>query len=104
MAGFLAQAAVRRTPVILDGVVVTAAALVANDLAPGAVSWWVAGHKSPEPAHALALRRLDLEPLLDLGLRLGEGSGATLALPLVRSAVAVLGEMATFESAGVSQV
>ena len=104
MAGFLAQAAVRRTPVILDGVVVTAAALVANDLAPGAVSWWVAGHKSPEPAHALALHRLDLEPLLDLGLRLGEGSGAALALPLVRSAVAVLGEMATFESAGVSQV
>ena len=57
MAGFLAQAAVRRTPVILDGVVVTAAALVANDLAPGAVNWWVAGHLSPEPAHALALRR-----------------------------------------------
>lgn len=104
MAGFLAQAAVRRTPVILDGVVVTAAALVANDLAPGAVGWWVAGHRSPEPAHSLALRRLDLEPLLDLGLRLGEGSGAALALPLVRSAVAVLGEMATFESAGVSQV
>lgn len=102
MAGFLAQAAVRRTPVILDGVVVTAAALVANDLAPGAVSWWVAGHKSPEPAHALALHRLDLEPLLDLNLRLGEGSGAALALPLVRSAVAVLGEMATFDAAGVS--
>ncbi|MCS3782287.1 nicotinate-nucleotide--dimethylbenzimidazole phosphoribosyltransferase [Tsukamurella ocularis] len=102
MAGFLAQAAVRRTPVILDGVVVTAAALVANDLAPGAVSWWVAGHKSPEPAHALALHRLDIEPLLDLGLRLGEGSGAALALPLVRSAVAVLGEMATFDAAGVS--
>lgn len=104
MAGFLAQAAVRRTPVILDGVVVTSAALVANDLAPGAVNWWVAGHRSPEPAHTLALKRLDLEPLLDLGLRLGEGSGAALALPLVRSAVAVLGEMATFDSAGVSQV
>ncbi|GAB3127936.1 hypothetical protein GCM10027289_06210 [Tsukamurella serpentis] len=104
MAGFLAQAAVRRTPVILDGAVVTAAALVANDLAPGAAAWWVAGHLSPEPSHALALRRLDLEPLLDLGLRLGEGSGAALALPLVRSAVATLGEMATFASAGVSQV
>lgn len=102
MAGFLAQAAVRRTPVILDGVVVTAAALVAQELAPGASSWWVAGHLSPEPAHALALHRLDLDPLLDLGLRLGEGSGAALALPIVRSAVAVLGEMATFESAGVS--
>ncbi|ADG78150.1 Nicotinate-nucleotide--dimethylbenzimidazole phosphoribosyltransferase OS=Tsukamurella paurometabola(strain ATCC 8368 / DSM / CCUG 35730 / CIP 100753 /JCM 10117 / KCTC 9821 / NBRC 16120 / NCIMB 702349 / NCTC 13040)OX=521096 GN=cobT PE=3 SV=1 [Tsukamurella paurometabola] len=103
MAGFLAQAAVRRTPVILDGVVVTAAALVAHELAPGAIGWWVAGHRSPEPAHDLALRRLDLEPLVDLGMRLGEGSGATLALPIVRSAVAVLGEMATFDSAGVSR-
>ncbi|MDP0399538.1 nicotinate-nucleotide--dimethylbenzimidazole phosphoribosyltransferase [Tsukamurella strandjordii] len=103
MAGFLAQAAVRRTPVILDGVVVTAAALVAQELAPGASSWWVAGHRSPEPAHSLALHRLDLEPLLDLGMRLGEGSGAATALPVVRAAVAVLGEMATFDSAGVSR-
>ncbi|WP_019204200.1 nicotinate-nucleotide--dimethylbenzimidazole phosphoribosyltransferase [Tsukamurella sp. 1534] len=103
MAGFLAQAAVRRTPVVLDGVVVTAAALVANDLAPGALTWWAAGHLSPEPAHALALNRLGIEPLVDLGLRLGEGSGAALVLPIVRSAVAVLGEMATFDSAGVSR-
>ncbi|MEX7469851.1 nicotinate-nucleotide--dimethylbenzimidazole phosphoribosyltransferase, partial [Mycobacterium adipatum] len=76
MAGFLAQAAVRRTPVLLDGVVVTAAALVADELAPGARAWWRAGHRSTEPAHTLALQRLDLEPIVDLGMHLGEGSGA----------------------------
>ncbi len=103
MAGFLAQAAQRRTPVLLDGVVVTAAALVAADLTPGAQAWWTAGHRSAEPAHSLALAHLGLEPLLDLGMRLGEGSGAAVALPLVRSAVAVLGEMATFGEAGVSE-
>ena len=83
MAGFLAQAALRRTPVILDGVVITAAALVADELAPGAVDWWRAGHVSTEPAHGIALRRLGLTPLLDLDMRLGEASGALAALPLV---------------------
>lgn len=102
MAGFLAQAAVRRTPVLLDGVVVTAAALVADELAPGARTWWQAGHRSTEPAHALALQRLDLEPILDLGMRLGEGSGAAVALPVLRAAVATLSAMATFEEAGIS--
>ena len=102
MAAFLAQAAVRRTPVILDGVVVTSAALLADQLAPGARDWWVAGHKSAEPAHALALRHLDKEPLLEYGMRLGEGSGAVAALPLVKSGVSVLRNMATFADAGVS--
>ena len=102
MAGFLAQAAVRRTPVLLDGVVVTAAALVAEELAPGARAWWQAGHRSTEPAHTLALRRLDLEPILDLGMRLGEGSGAAVALPVLRAAVATLASMATFDQAGIS--
>ncbi|MEU0505874.1 nicotinate-nucleotide--dimethylbenzimidazole phosphoribosyltransferase [Nocardia sp. NPDC005998] len=102
MAGFLAQAALRRTPVILDGVVVTAAALVAEDLAAGASAWWLAGHRSTEPAHTLALRHLRLEPLLDLDMRLGEGSGALTALPILRAAVATLAEMATFAEAGVS--
>lgn len=102
MAGFCAQAAVRRTPLLLDGVVVTAAALLADRMAPGARSWWQAGHRSTEPAHALALAALDLEPIVDLGLRLGEGTGAAAALPLVRAAVAVLGSMATFDDAGVS--
>ncbi|WP_328514694.1 nicotinate-nucleotide--dimethylbenzimidazole phosphoribosyltransferase [Mycolicibacterium palauense] len=102
MAGFLAQAAVRRTPVLLDGMVVTAAALVAERLAPGARAWWQAGHRSTEPAHGLALAQLELEPIVDLGMRLGEGSGAALALPILRAAVAVLAGMATFDSASVS--
>ncbi|MCX4098690.1 nicotinate-nucleotide--dimethylbenzimidazole phosphoribosyltransferase [Nocardia sp. alder85J] len=102
MAGYLAQAAARRTPVILDGVVVTAAALVAELLAPGAKAWWVAGHRSAEPSHTLALTKLDLKPLVEMDMRLGEGSGAVTALPLVRAAIAALSEMATFGEAGVS--
>ena len=102
MAGFLAQAAVRRTPVVLDGVVVGAAAVVAEEQAPGAREWWVAGHQSAEPAHAIALGHLNLKPLLEFEMRLGEGSGAVAALPLLISAVKVLAEMATFESAGVT--
>lgn len=102
MAGFLAQAALRRTPVILDGVVVTAAALLAERLAPGACAWWVAGHRSTEPAHGFALEHLGLEPLLDLGMRLGEGSGALAAMPLVTMAATVLRDMTTFSDAGVS--
>jgi nicotinate-nucleotide--dimethylbenzimidazole phosphoribosyltransferase len=102
MAGFLAQAAVRRTPVLLDGVVVTAAALVADRMAPGARAWWRAGHRSTEPAHSLALQRLQLEPILDLGMRLGEGTGAAVALPVLRAAVATLADMATFGEAAVN--
>jgi nicotinate-nucleotide--dimethylbenzimidazole phosphoribosyltransferase len=102
MAGFLAQAAVRKTPVVLDGVVVGAAAVVAEEMAPGAREWWVAGHQSAEPAHAIALGHLNLKPLLEFEMRLGEGSGAVAALPLLISAVKVLAEMATFESAGVT--
>ncbi|WP_156744886.1 nicotinate-nucleotide--dimethylbenzimidazole phosphoribosyltransferase [Mycobacterium sp. 852014-52450_SCH5900713] len=102
MAGFCAQAAVRRTPLLLDGMAVTAAALVAERLAPGARLWWQAGHRSTEPGHALALTELGLEPILDMRMRLGEGSGAALALPLLRAAVATLSSMATFTQAGVS--
>ena len=102
MAGFCAQAAVRRTPVLLDGVVVTAAALVADRLAPGARQWWQAGHRSTEPAHALALQQLELEPIIDMRMRLGEGTGAAVALPVVRAAVAALTSMATFDEAGVT--
>ena len=101
MTGFCAQAAVRRTPVLLDGVVVTAAALAAERLAPGAKQWWQAGHRSTEPAHSLALRDLDLDPIVDLGMRLGEGTGALIALPVLRAAVATLASMATFEEAGI---
>ena len=102
MAGFLAQAALRKTPCILDGVVVTSAALVADLLAPGARGWWQAGHRSPEPAHTTGLTYLGLEPIIEGNLRLGEGSGAVTALPVLQGAVAVIREMATFDAAGVS--
>ena len=102
LAGFLAQAAVRKTPVLLDGVVVGAAALVAEELAPGARQWWLAGHRSAEPGGPLVLQHLDLEPVLDMQLRLGEGSGALTALPVLTAAVKVLAEMATFDEAGVA--
>ncbi len=102
MTGFLVQAAVRRTPVLLDGVVSGACALVAHRIAYRARGWWLAGHRSTEPAHQAALERLDLDPVLDLGLRLGEGTGALLALPLLRAAGATLSEMATFDEAGVT--
>jgi nicotinate-nucleotide--dimethylbenzimidazole phosphoribosyltransferase len=102
MAGFCAQAAVRRTPLLLDGMAVTAAALVAERLAPGARRWWQAGHRSTEPAHELALSALELEPILDLRMRLGEGTGAAVALPVLRAAVAALSSMATFTEAGVA--
>ncbi len=103
MAGFCAQAAVRRTPLLLDGVVVTAAALLAERLAPGARQWWQAGHRSTEPAHSLALKQLGLEPIVDLGMGLGEGTGAMVALPIVRAAVATLASMATFDEAAISE-
>jgi nicotinate-nucleotide--dimethylbenzimidazole phosphoribosyltransferase len=102
MAGFCAQAAVRRTPLLLDGVVVTAAALVAEQLAPGARQWWQAGHRSTEPAHAVALQKLELEPIVDMRMRLGEGTGAAVALPIVRAAIATLASMATFDEAGIT--
>jgi nicotinate-nucleotide--dimethylbenzimidazole phosphoribosyltransferase len=102
IAGFCAQAAARRTPLLLDGVVVTSAAMVAEVLAPGAREWWRAGHRSTEPAHKLALEKLQLEPIVDLSMRLGEGTGAAIALPVVRAAVATLRSMATFDEASVS--
>jgi nicotinate-nucleotide--dimethylbenzimidazole phosphoribosyltransferase len=102
IAGFCAQAAVRRTPLLLDGMAVTAAALVADRLAPGARLWWQAGHLSTEPAHALALAQLGLDPILDLHMRLGEGTGAAVALPVLRAAVAALSSMASFTTANVS--
>jgi nicotinate-nucleotide--dimethylbenzimidazole phosphoribosyltransferase len=95
---FLARAAERGTPVLLDGVVSGACALLAERLAPGARAWWCAGHRSTEPAHRLALESLGLAPLLDLELRLGEASGALAALPLLRTAACLLDGMATLES------
>jgi nicotinate-nucleotide--dimethylbenzimidazole phosphoribosyltransferase len=102
LAGVALEAAGLGLVVLLDGFISGAAALVAERIEPGARAVMVAGHVSPEPGHRLILDALGLEPLLDLGLRLGEGSGAALALPLVHASVAVLEEMATFESAGVT--
>jgi len=103
IAGFVLGAAARRVPVILDGVIAGSAALVAQALAPQAVAACIAGHRSAEPGHAAALARLGLRPLVDLDLRLGEGTGAVLALPIVQAAARVLREMATFGDAGVSR-
>jgi nicotinate-nucleotide--dimethylbenzimidazole phosphoribosyltransferase len=88
-------------PVILDGLAVGVAALAAVRLRPTCREWLVAGHRSAEPAHALVLAELGLEPLLDLRLRLGEASGAALALPLIEQAGQLHREMATFAEAGV---
>jgi nicotinate-nucleotide--dimethylbenzimidazole phosphoribosyltransferase len=102
LAGACLGAAAAGAVILLDGFVTGAAALVAARLAPPAVGRMIASHLSPEPGHALVLADLGLRPLLDLGLRLGEGSGAALALPLVSAALAVLADMATFASAGVT--
>ena len=102
LAGVALGAARGRAVVLVDGYISTVAALVAARLAPALGGYLVASHRSPEPGHALVLAELGLEPLLDLELRLGEGSGAALALPLLVAARAVLVEMATFDEAGVS--
>ncbi|MFF5181767.1 nicotinate-nucleotide--dimethylbenzimidazole phosphoribosyltransferase [Micromonospora sp. NPDC000316] len=103
LAGLILGAAARRTPVLLDGVIAVSAALVAAAFAPDAVGAMIAGHRSAEPGATVALRQLGLDPLIDLGLRLGEGTGALLALPVVTGAVRVLHEVATFDSAGVAE-
>lgn len=102
LCGLAAGAAERGLVVLLDGFITGAAALAAERMSPGTRDAMVAAHVSPEPGHLLVLEALGLEPLLDLGLRLGEGSGAALALPLVHAALAILDEMATFESAAVT--
>jgi nicotinate-nucleotide--dimethylbenzimidazole phosphoribosyltransferase len=101
LAGCCLGAAASRVPVILDGFITGAAALLAVRLAPDVGDYLVAGHRSAEQGHDVVLRHLGLAPLLDLGLRLGEGSGAALALPLVSAAARILDEMATFGDAGV---
>ncbi len=103
MAGLMLGAASQRKPILLDGLIATAAALIARQYAPTVTDYLIAGHLSQEPGHTYALDTLGLRPLLDLKLRLGEGSGAVLALPLVRAAMATLTEMATFDDASVSQ-
>ena len=103
LAGVILAGAAERVPVLLDGVNADAAALVAVALAPEARGYLVAGHRSVEPGASAALSHLGLRPLLDLGMRLGEGTGALLAVPTVRAAAAVLRDMATFEEAGIDR-
>jgi nicotinate-nucleotide--dimethylbenzimidazole phosphoribosyltransferase len=98
--GYLVEAAVSGVPVLLDGLMSVACALTADRIAPGAAAWFVAGHRSPEPAQSLALFRLGLQPVLDLEMRLGEGSGAVTAVPVLRSAVAVLRDVALLSELG----
>jgi nicotinate-nucleotide--dimethylbenzimidazole phosphoribosyltransferase len=102
LAGLMLGAAALRVPVLLDGVIACSAALLARAFAPNVVHYLVAGHLSTEPGAAVALAALGLRPLLSLDMRLGEGSGAALALPIVQSAVRVLHDVATFDGAGVS--
>ncbi|MFD8776446.1 nicotinate-nucleotide--dimethylbenzimidazole phosphoribosyltransferase [Streptomyces sp. NPDC059916] len=103
MVGLLLGGASLRTPVILDGVSAGAAALVARAVAPEVLAACIAGHRSAEPGHVAALNKLGLRPLIDLDLRLGEGTGALLALPIVQSAARAMHEVATFDSAGVTE-
>jgi nicotinate-nucleotide--dimethylbenzimidazole phosphoribosyltransferase len=103
LAGYILGGAANKVPVILDGVIAGAAALVAQAFHPAAIDYCVAGHRSAEAGHAVALKALGLQPLVDLDLRLGEGTGAVLAYPIVSCAVRALAEMATFESAGIDE-
>lgn len=102
LAGLVLGAAARRVPVVVDGFISSVAALSAVRLAPATAGYLVAAHRSVEPGHRRVLAALDARPLLDLDLRLGEGTGAALAMHLVEAAIRILREMATFESAGVS--
>jgi len=101
IAGAILGAASLKKPVIVDGFISTAGALIAQSLSPESVQYMVPAHGSVEPGHVVMMQLLGLKPLLDLNMRLGEGTGAVLAMPIVDSATAILREMATFESAGV---
>ncbi|MCL4300200.1 MAG: nicotinate-nucleotide--dimethylbenzimidazole phosphoribosyltransferase [Anaerolineae bacterium] len=102
IAGIILGAAARRVPVLVDGFISTAGAMIAAALAPLCRHYMIAAHRSVEPGHRLMQDHLDLQPIFQLDLRLGEGTGAALAMPVVASAVAILNEMATFSSANVS--
>ncbi len=102
LAGVILAAARERVAIVLDGYIVAAAALLAGAIAPAALDYCIAAHRSREPGHAVALEHMGLVPLLDLGLALGEASGAALALPLVSAAARMVREMKTFAEAGVA--
>lgn len=102
LAGFVVGAAAARKPVVVDGVIALAAVCVVHAIDPRVTGYCIAGHRSTEPGATASLAHLGLDPVLDLGLRLGEGTGACLAVPIVQSAARVLSEMATFDTAGVT--
>jgi nicotinate-nucleotide--dimethylbenzimidazole phosphoribosyltransferase len=103
LVGVILAAASRRVPGVIDGFISGAAALLAYRLEPKVKDYMIAAHCSVEPGHKLVLKYMDLKPLLDLGMRLGEGTGAALGMSIVEAAVKILTEMATFQKAGVSQ-
>lgn len=103
LTGFLLQAANRRTPVLLDSMVVSAAALLAQSANPRVVRWFQAAHLTPHPAHDIALRQLGLSPIVNLGISLGQGTGALIALPILRAGTLILSQTITFDAAGVSR-
>jgi len=103
MAGFYLEAAGQGVPAVVDGFIAAAAALAAKQIEPAVADWLLASHVSQENGHAIALASLGLSPMIDLCMRLGEGSGAALIVPLLNSAIALHNEMATFASAGVSE-
>ena len=103
LVGLILEATEKRIPVVLDGFITGAAALIASRINPKVTSVLIAGTQSSEPSHVHMLKDLGLEPLLDLGIRLGEGAGAALAIPLVQSACRCLAEMTTFEEAGIPE-
>ena len=103
LAGVVLGAAAQRVPVLLDGLITTSAAILAWRLAPASAEAMIAAHLSPEPGHAIQLEALGLDPILRLGMRLGEGSGAALAIPVVRSAVAILDQMGSFADLGLDE-
>jgi len=103
MAGAMLEAAKNRTPIIVDGFICTVAAIIATEIHPEAFQYMIAGHQSKELGHQMALQRLGKEPILNLDMRLGEGTGAAVAFPVVQAATNMLHEMATFSEAGVSE-
>ena len=103
LAGAVVEARARSLPVVLDGFVVTSAVAALEAARPGALDHCIAGHRSPEPGHSLLLEKLGMQPLLDLGMRLGEGSGALAAVPLIRMAAKAVTDVATFEEEGLTR-
>jgi nicotinate-nucleotide--dimethylbenzimidazole phosphoribosyltransferase len=103
LAGFIVAGAAARVPIVIDGVIAVAAAVVATAFAPAVRDYLIAGHRSSEPGASAGLAHLGITPVLDLSLRLGEGSGAALAVPIVQASAKILREMATFDAAGITE-